>query len=119
MKITWIEIKNVKEYVDAMLKWQADDIPKELIDRGTWVQRTIQISEVQAEQSMVDDHDNDPIHIKRRDGFIESIQVGAPILPLIILNCDRGEKYLVDGYARYRALKEMGVKEVHVLCQTD
>lgn len=36
------------------------------------------------------------------------------ILPLIVLG---REKFLVDGYARYRALKEIGVDKAKVIFQ--
>jgi len=119
MNITWIGIKNIPEYIRAMLTWQANDIPKELINRGRWVQEVIPINEINTEDKMVERHDHDPTHIRRRDSFIDSINSFGPLLPLIVLNCERGEKYLVDGYARYRALKKLGVERASVLRQVD
>jgi ParB-like chromosome segregation protein Spo0J len=99
------------------MRYEAEDIPKELIEKGIWIQEEINLSEIQIEKSILEEHDNNPIHIKRRDKFIKSIEKGMPILPLIILNCARGERYLVDGYARYRALKSIGIKTIFVLKQ--
>jgi hypothetical protein len=116
MKLTWIEIKNIKEYIDAVINCEAEDIPRELFE-GEWVQSAVSINDIQVDESMIIRHDNDAVHIQRRDSFIKSINSGAPILPLIVLNCDRGQQYLIDGYARYRALKSLNIDQVQVLKQ--
>lgn len=115
MNICWIEIKNINEYVTATLQAEASDIPQELLHKYPWVQEIISIHAINTDTEMISNHDSDTVHIKRRDGFVQRIQSGYPMLPLILLHSDRGENYLVDGYARYRALKMIGVKEVSVI----
>jgi ParB-like chromosome segregation protein Spo0J len=45
---------------------------------------------------------------------MDSIKRGIPIYPLILLGKNL---FLVDGYARYRALKELDIKKVKVIRQ--
>lgn len=117
MHITWIHIRNIKEYIDARHQYEFNDVPKELFDKGEWLQDEIDIDQIQVDVKLIEIHNGDPVHIDRRDNFINAINAGSPILPLIILNCERGEWYLIDGYARYRALRYLGVKSVSVLRQ--
>jgi hypothetical protein len=47
-------------------------------------------------------------------GFMERISAAEPIPPLIALGTDR---LLVDGYARIRALRRLGISHASVLVQ--
>ncbi|NYH92188.1 hypothetical protein [Actinopolymorpha rutila] len=52
--------------------------------------------------------------MRRRDGFVERIRSGVHLPPLIVLG---RELKLVDGYARYRALRLLGIGSAQVLRQ--
>lgn len=114
MKVKWVKVVDIYTYVLATLSLEADDISKQNIDAFPWVLKKIELDKLEVSKALVETHDKEEIHIKRRDDFIIMIQQQKPILPLIAL----GEKLsLVDGYARYRALKKLGVKNAAVLCQ--
>jgi hypothetical protein len=114
MNPDWKQVNNPDEYVMATLSREADDIPVDKINKYKWIQKEVSLDKIQVDKEMVKDHDQDPLHIKRRDGFVELIRNNTPILPLIVL----GEnQFLVDGYARYRALLYLGIKIASVLTQ--
>ncbi len=112
--VLWAVISNPEEYVRTVLVREAADIPRQKISRGKWFVDVLSLDELQIDQIMVTDHDGDPLHIKRRDAFVDSIQAGREINPLIALGEDL---LLVDGYARYSALAKLGLKKAHVLRQ--
>jgi hypothetical protein len=97
-----------------VLASEAGDIPAKKIRQGKWVLDTVSLHEITIDERMASEHDSDPRHVKRRDEFVTSIRAGREINPLIVLGEDL---FLVDGYARYRALKICNVKRVQVLRQ--
>lgn len=114
MKILWKPITNADEYAHKVLALEADDIPIELINKGKWVLDELLLDQFSVDQDLINDHDHDKVHIARRDNFITLIRKQTQILPLIAL----GEKlFLVDGYARFRALKKLGVTSAKVIKQ--
>jgi hypothetical protein len=112
--ISWKTPENIEEYVRVVLAKEADDIPKKKIDAGTWILDEVDFELIKANKDMVTDHDQDSLHIGRKQGFLESFENNIPIYPLILLGT---EMYLVDGYARYRALKHLGIKKIKVIKQ--
>lgn len=113
-QINWVEPADVEKYVRSVLAIEADDIPQEKIDAGKWTLGEIQLNQIKVDRDMVKKHDSEDLHIGRRDNFVATIKLGKLILPLIVLG---REKFLVDGYARYRALKEIGVDKAKVIFQ--
>jgi len=114
MVISWENIGDSDKYVHEILALEAADIPVEVINAGKWFSDEIDLSTIMVDQNMLENHDKDPVHIKRRDDFIKSFNKKVEIKPLIVL----GERLiLVDGYARFRALKKIGVKMAKVLRQ--
>lgn len=63
---------------------------------------------------LIERHDDEAVHIERRNRFEVRIAAGEAIPPLIALGADL---FLVDGYSRYRALRRLGVSRAHVLRQ--
>ncbi|GAA5034949.1 hypothetical protein [Actinopolymorpha pittospori] len=98
----------------ATLTEEAPDIPIELITRHDWFQDTLNLELLDVNEDMVERHDADPIHVARRDGFVARIRADEPIPPLIALG---PTLHLVDGYARCRALRSLGVWTAAVLRQ--
>lgn len=97
-----------------VLTAEAEDIPVEKINHGPWYVDTVAFDEITVDGRMVSEHDRDPVHIARRAGVVASIRAGNEIKPLIVLG---EELFLVDGYARYRALKSLNIERVQVLRQ--
>lgn len=114
IQTNWVESADVEKYTRFVLATEADDIPQEKIDAGEWVLGEVTINEIKVDIEMIRKHDSQDLHVGRRDGFVTTIKLGKPILPLIVLGRD---KFLVDGYARYRALKQIGVDKVKVIFQ--
>lgn len=114
MKINWNTISDLEKFVKVVLAKETDDIPMDKIDQGKWVLEEIDLSRLSVDEELISDHDKDPLHIKRRDDFVDLINTGTPIKPLIALD---KKMFLVDGYARYRALKKLGFKKAMVLRQ--
>lgn len=114
MEIVWQIIDDTYDYVTNTLSQEAPDIPGHLVDQAPWYVETIDLDKIKVDQEMLDCHDGQAIHIKRRDDFVLSCRSRRPILPLIVLGKD---KILVDGYARYRALRMLNVDLVCVITQ--
>lgn len=114
MEIVWKRVDDVSNYVRGTLCQEAPDIPAHLIEQAPWYVETISLDQVKVDQQVIDCHDTQEIHIKRRDGFAVSCRSRTPLLPLIVLGRDN---FLVDGYARYRALRMLGVDRASVIRQ--
>lgn len=114
MDPVWQRIDDPAVYVRTVLAAEAPDIPPALIAAHDWSQATVFLEHIQPDHAMLEQHDRDPVHIARRDGFIRRIRAGEPLPPLIVLGT---HWKLVDGYARYRALRSIGGTEAQVLGQ--
>jgi hypothetical protein len=112
--VLWTLPADPTKYVKEVLAKEAAEIPEEKINQGKWVLAEINYTDIRVNDEMIVLHDLDPQHIERRNNFIKMIEEGKPILPLIILGKDL---LLVDGYARYRALKELGIESIEVILQ--
>lgn len=97
-----------------VLTLEAEDIPAEQVNQAPCFVDTVALDAITIDQCMVREHDRDPVHAARRDGVVASIRAGNEIRPLIVLG---NESFLVDGYARYRALKSLNIQRVQVLRQ--
>jgi hypothetical protein len=106
---------DVDQYVRTILAHEADDIPQSLIDRFPWCQQfDVDLAALDVDEGMVRRHDRQSVHLRRRDGFLERIRSGEPLPPLIALG---GRRRLVDGYARLRALRLLGIASASVCVQ--
>jgi hypothetical protein len=114
MNVKWKLIPDIDKYVKDTLQQEAEDIPEVLINAGAWYLDEIEINEISVDNDMLQEHDQNPLHISRRDNFVDMINKGEEILPLIVL---RNDLFLVDGYSRYRALKRLGISRIQVLRQ--
>lgn len=112
--VLWSLPSDPTKYVKEVLAKEAADIPEEKINQGKWTLAELSFNDIQVNEEMIARHDLDPQHIERRNNFIKMIEEEKPILPLIVLG---KELFLVDGYARYRALKELGIESVEVVMQ--
>jgi len=112
----WRRVDDAGRYVREVLAAEADDIPSGLIDRGRWCQVDgFALVDLTVDEAMVAGHDADATHRHRRDRFVEQMLAGEPIPPLIALGADR---FLVDGYARLRAVRLLGESHASVLLQS-
>jgi len=111
VKVKWAAISDPEAYVISVLTSEADDIPGEKIRQARWVLDTLPVADIEVNGAMATNHRNDPLHLRRRDDFVASIRAGGEIKPLVVLG---KELLLVDGYARYAALKELRVESVRV-----
>ncbi|MGH7487782.1 MAG: hypothetical protein ACREMY_19595 [bacterium] len=115
MEVRWRAIAEVDVYVRGVLEREASEIPTVLIESHPWRQvPDLALSDLHVDESMVARHDDTALHQRRRDGFIALVTTGKPLLPLIALGCER---HLVDGYARLRALRKLGVDAASVIIQ--
>jgi hypothetical protein len=115
MIASWMTVADPESYVRRVLAREADDIPVALIDAFAWRQHhDLSLADLRVDENMVARHDRIPLHLERRDGFMERISAAEPIPPLIALGADR---FLVDGYARIRALRRLGISHASVLVQ--
>jgi hypothetical protein len=107
-------IDDPSAFVVAILAEEASEIPVELVTSHDWFQDTLDLEILDVNEDLVAVHDADPIHVARRDGFVDRIRAGESIPPLIALGAPL---HLVDGYARCRALRSLGVRRAAVLRQ--
>lgn len=115
MQAVWSTVGDVDLYVRRILSHEADDIPQSLIDRRPWWQQfDVALASLEIDEVMVGRHDRQPVHVRRRDGFVERIRSGEPLPPLIALGDHR---HLVDGYARLRALRLLDIDSASVCVQ--
>lgn len=115
--LTWIEIANGASYVRATLAIEAPEILDLLAPADWWECVELPIELVQADVATLAEHSDNPVHQRRLEECLERVRLGRPLLPLILLHCERGERYLVDGYTRYRAAQQLGARSVMVLRQ--
>jgi hypothetical protein len=111
--VTWLRPEDPSDFVHVVLQLEAPDIPAAKLD-GPWIQRVVPAEQLAVNEAMVAEHDATPEHQQRRDGFVNSFRTGVPVLPLIALGAER---YLVDGYARIRAARLVGLRDVEALVQ--
>jgi hypothetical protein len=104
----WLSVPDPTAYACEVLRREAPDIPERLITTHPWSQCEMALDAIRPDEAMLERHDTS--HVRRRDTFVEAIRAGRAIPPLIVL----GGK-LVDGYARYRALRVLGVPVAQVL----
>jgi hypothetical protein len=115
MQVQWQTVGDPSAYVRSVLLEQAPDIPDALIVERPWLQEEIALAALAPDLEMIERHDSQARHIRRRDGFVAAVRGGAEIPPLIVLG--KNHK-LVDGYARYRALRFLGLDHGQVLRQS-
>ena len=115
--LTWIEIANGASYVRATLAIEAPEILDLLTPADRWECVELPIELVQTDAATLAKHAADLSHHQRLEECLERIRLGRPLLPLILLNCERGARYLVDGYTRYRAAQQLGARSVMMLRQ--
>jgi hypothetical protein len=96
------------------LSLEAGDIPQEEIDQAPWILAKLDAADILTDQKLIADHDRDPVHILRKDNFIDLIKRSEELLPLIVLGKNQ---FLVDGYARFRALRDLGITNIMVCKQ--
>lgn len=111
--IRWQQVADPEAYVRAVLRNEAPDIPASKL-AGRWRQTEIADTALEVDQRMIAEHDANPVHQSRRDTFVALILDGGPIPPLIALGT---RHYLVDGYARLRAARRLGVPTVEAIVQ--
>jgi hypothetical protein len=105
-------VSDAATYVHDVLRQDAPEIPSDLYLGRDWIQGELELSALAPDQEMIARHDRQQRHVDRRDRFIAAIRSGTEIPPLIVLGPDRK---LVDGYARIRALRLLGVERAQVL----
>ena len=112
MRATWRPVEDPDSYVHRVLSTEAPEIPGNVIPTTGWVQARVMLDEIDIDLELIERHDRAELHQGRRDSFIAAVRSGVPLPPLILLG---GQRRLVDGYARYRALRALGVAEAEVL----
>lgn len=114
MDVRWLPIKDPSALVMRVLAKEADDIPVAAITRYDWYVGDVPLDDLRVAEDLIERHDRELVHVERRDRFEARIIAGEAIPPLVALGADL---FLVDGYARYRALRRLGVPRAHVLRQ--
>lgn len=114
MRVNWEEITDKEAYVKKTLRVEASDIPMEKINAAEWREEEVRLSRLKIDRLLIEDQDKVMLHNQRRDKFMEAIRRGEAIKPLIALG---RERFLVDGYARYRACVKMGIERARVVFQ--
>jgi hypothetical protein len=110
----WLPIDDPTGYVVRILAKEADDIPPAAITRYVWYVDDLPLDDLRVADDLIERHDREAVHVERRDTFEARITAGEAIPPLIALGEDL---FLVDGYARYRALRRLAVSRAQVLRQ--
>ena len=108
----WLLTEDASAYVMRVLAKEASDIPAAAIARHGWYVDDVPLEDLRVAEDLIDRHDREAAHVERRDRFEARITAGEAIPPLITLGADL---FLVDGYARYRALRRLGVTRAHVV----
>lgn len=114
MRVNWEEITDKEAYVKNTLLVEASDIPMEKINAAEWREEEVRLSRLKIDRQLIEDQDKVVLHNQRRDEFMEAIRRGEAIKPLIALG---RERFLVDGYARYRACMKLGIERARVVVQ--
>lgn len=114
VKYKTVEPSRIKGYLLKLLGEEWGSLKGEDYDnikKVKWSIRSLGLDEIILDQNLL----NEPRFkkdIQRRVRFQKNkILRGEPIRPLVVMYKD---KYLIDGYARFLAFKELGVKEAKV-----
>jgi hypothetical protein len=108
----WLTVSDPTAYARRVLLDEAPDIPERRVTERRWRQDEQALDAILADEEMIKRHDGNPLHVHRRDTFVQAIRAGREIPPLILLG-----DHLVDGYARYRALRLLEISRAQVLKQ--
>lgn len=114
VQVQWEVVDDPSAYVCDVLGREAPDIPSALVVGQEWFQDGVALAVLRPNRDLLDQQDQEPEHVQRRDAFVARIRAGEAIPPLIALGFDMK---LVDGYARYRALRLLGVAHGQILRQ--
>ena len=114
MDVRWKNVGDPDEFVGGVLSAEAGDIPRQLVTAHGWCLDDVPLERITVDGVMIERHDHDDIHVQRRDAFIGMMLNGEEVYPLIVMGPNFS---LVDGYARYRACKKLGVGKVRVARQ--
>lgn len=114
MEVLWQAIADPSAYALAILGEEASDIPVGLVTSHEWFQDSLDLATLDVNREIIARHDADSVHLARRDGFVGRILDGESIPPLIVLGTTL---HLVDGYARWRALRALRIARASVLRQ--
>lgn len=114
VKYKVVESSRIKGYLLGLLGKEWDN-PKgedyDNIKRVRWSIRSLNLDEIVLDQDLLKEPQFKKDIQKRVEFQKNKILRNKPITPLVVMYKN---KYLVDGYARFFALKELGIKEAKV-----
>ena len=114
MKINFDVLKDkklIKKFVMSHLSKEASDIPEEKIEGMIWELKELDIKDITWDNKLAREHETQEVHIHRKEFQKDWMSSGKPVKPLIVMY---DNNWLVDGYARLRALKSLCIKKVKV-----
>lgn len=112
MSAVFSKPENLAEHVVNTLKLECPEIPSEVYVGKNYSYSELNLDHITVDKELIANHNLEPLHINRRDIFIKMINDQKSIMPLIVL---APKNFLIDGYARYRALKHIGIHIAEVI----
>lgn len=109
-----VKSSRVKDYLLGLLdkEWgNSKGKDYDNIKRVKWSIQSLNLNEIILDQELLNEHEFQKEIQKRVDFQKNKILRNKRITPLVVMYKN---KYLIDGYARFLALKELGIKEVKV-----
>jgi len=113
VKYQIVEESRIKDYLLELLakEWDPKGEDYSNIKKVKWSVQSLSLDEITLDQELLIDPDFQKDVPRRVEFHRNKILHNEPIMPLVIMYKD---KYLVDGYARFFALKKLGIKEAKV-----
>jgi hypothetical protein len=107
-------VGNLDDFVRHIVDEETPSIEVLVEPHKTWEQVDLAINELAIDDDLIARHDSDPRHCARRDHWLGVIERGAVIPPLLAVPLG-SRLCLVDGYARFRALRAAGITTASVV----
>jgi hypothetical protein len=108
-------VTDLAAFVRRIVDEEAPSVEWLIEGHERWVQVEVPLAELDVDEALIARHDADALHCARRDRVLGALRDGAELPPLLAVPTDERDLWLIDGYARVRALRLMGVDRVQVV----
>lgn len=113
--VAWITVTDLASFVRRIVDEETPSVDGLVEGYQRWVQADVSVGELDLDEALIARHDADPLHCARRDRVLQALHAGAELPPLLAVPTGERRLWLIDGYARVRALRVMGVDRVQVV----
>lgn len=114
MVVSWALVAEPREFAWRVIHAETPSVGAVIDPEWEWQQVEVPLSRLMADEDLITRHDDEPLHCRRRDHFLGVIDSGATIPPLLA-SVAGAHLQLIDGYARFRALRARGIESASVV----